>query len=76
MVTKRSTRPTKKVKSLKAKSLMSKQAKGVKGGKGPKGVFEIKDWSFGVANPMTIGSGGGTGEGSAPSVSEIITKGK
>jgi len=26
-------------------------------------TFEIKDFSFGVSNPTTVGSTGGTGEG-------------
>jgi hypothetical protein len=38
-----------------------RKAKGVKGGGG---VFEIKDFSFGIENPTTIGSAsGGTGAG-------------
>ena len=44
----------KRVKSLPVKSTSSLRAGSVRGGKG--GAFEIKDFSFGVENPTTIGS--------------------
>jgi hypothetical protein len=43
-----------------------KKAKGIKGGGG--GAFEIKDFSFGVENPTTIGGTGAAGAGGAGKV--------
>jgi type VI secretion system Hcp family effector len=44
-------------------------------GHGPKGVFEIKDFSFGIENPTTIGSAaGGTGAGKIKFNEFTITK--
>jgi hypothetical protein len=58
----KATQRGKRVKSLPVKSTSSRKAGSVTGGKG--GAFEIKDWSFGVENPTTIGSAtGGAGAG-------------
>jgi hypothetical protein len=59
MVAKRS----KRVKDLRVKGTTARQGRSVRGGKG-KHAFEIKDFSFGVENPTTIGSAtGGAGTG-------------
>ena len=69
----KTTRRVKKAKDLRVSGAMAKKTKG--GGKG-KPAFEIKDFSFGVENPTTIGSAtGGAGQGSASaSLSEIKVK--
>lgn len=52
----------KKVKDLRVQSTSTRQARAVKAG--TPGAFEIKDFSFGVENPTTIGSAtGGAGAG-------------
>jgi len=56
----KATQRGKKVKNLAVKSTSARKAGSVKGG------FEIKDFSFGVENPTTIGSAtGGAGAGKA-----------
>jgi hypothetical protein len=53
MVTKRGTKAIKRIKNAKdlgVRTITARHASGVKGG------FEIKDFSFGVENPTTIGS--------------------
>jgi hypothetical protein len=63
----------KKVKDLRVRGASNRQAGAVKGGT-PQ-VFEIKDFSFGVENPTTIGSGtGGTGAGKVSSFGELNPK--
>lgn len=73
MAIKRGTKATKRGKRVKDMRVSGAVAQKVKGGKGGKGkTIEIKDFSFGVENPTTIGSSsGGTSEGSVPSISEL-----
>lgn len=74
MAIKRGTKATKRGKRVKDLALRKATAQKAKGGTG--GAFEIKDFSFGIENPMTIGSAtGGAGAGKT-SIGEIKPKGK
>jgi len=73
MVTKRGAKATKRTKKVRDLGVTSAKAERTKGGS-PNWI-EIKDFSWGAANPTTIGSAtGGAGAGKTPSVSEIKVK--
>lgn len=72
MAIKSGTKATKRRKRLKDLAVSGAAAQKAKGGTG--GTFEIKDFSFGVENPTTIGSASSAGRGSTSSISQLKHK--
>jgi hypothetical protein len=67
----RATKRTKKPKDLRVRSAAAQKTRG-----GTPGTFEIMDFSFGVENPTTIGSGTGGASAGKSAIGEIHIKGK